>query len=176
MNVPFGRAYVAALVALGVLFVAHWFDATVLVDAQRRAGMTYDNGPLANPTAIAHLLTAAGVLVIALAGWRSRSLIAGAGYAVVGGYLVFLPALFWAFGVRLNGAPAAAPEPIAGTLNQWFMTLQTGVTGAVYTLAGAMLLSGLAVIWSVLRERERGAETLTATTAEPEAEPEPPQS
>jgi cbb3-type cytochrome oxidase subunit 3 len=174
MNVPFGRAFVAALVALGVLFVCHWFDSTVLFDAQRRAGMTYDYGRVVDLTSIAHLLTAAGVVAIALAGWRSRSLLLGVGYALVGGYLVFLPALFWAYGIGWNGAPAAAPEPIASALNRWYTTLSMGVTGAVYTLGGAMLLTGLAVIWSVLRERRRGAET-PAATAELPAEPEPPQ-
>ncbi|MGD0123513.1 MAG: hypothetical protein ABSC46_13290 [Candidatus Limnocylindrales bacterium] len=173
MNVPFGRAFLAALAALGVLFVCHWFDATVVADAQRQAGMSYDSGPLVDLTSIAHLLTAAGVVAIALAGWRSRSLLLGVGYALVGGYLVFLPALFWAYGIGGNGAPAAAPQPIASTLNTWYTTLSTGVTGAVYTLAGAMFLTGLAVIWSVLRERRRGAETQPATAEAPGTQPEP---
>lgn len=173
MQVPFGRPLIAGLIALLVLFVANWFDASVLADAQRQAGISFDPGPLLQLITVAHLITAAGVLAIALAGWRSRSLIAGAAYAILGGYLVFLPALYWAFGVSVNGAPTVAPQPIASTLGQWFSTLSTGVTGAVYTLGGAMFLSGLAVIASVLRERSRGAATLPETPAEPRTEPEP---
>ena len=75
------RALVAALVALLVLLAAHWFDAGVLADARVRAGHTYDYAPLAGLTAVARILTAAGVVAIALACWRSRSLVVGAGYA-----------------------------------------------------------------------------------------------
>jgi len=175
MNVRFGRALVAVAVALGVLFVGHWFDSTVVADAQRHAARTYDSPPLVDMTSIAHLLTAAGVLAIALAGWRSRSLVLGAGYALVGGYLVLLPALFWAYGLSWNGAPAVAPQPIASTLGTWYATLSTGVTGAVYTLGGAMLLTGLAVIASMLRGPRRGIETVEEPV-KPPAEPEPLQS
>jgi hypothetical protein len=155
VQIRYGRAVAAGLVALGALLIAHWFDAGVLADAQVRAGYSYDVSPLADLTVVAHLATAGGVVAIAIAGWRSRSLAVGFGYAVVGGFLAFLPALFWALAVQANGAPTVAPEPIASTLGRWFFTVQTGVTGAVYTLGAAMLLTGLAVLWSVLSERNR---------------------
>ena len=82
----------------------------------------------------------------------------------VGGFLLFLPVLFWAFAVGVNGAPTA-PQPIASTLTSWEMTLAPGVTRAVFTLAGAMFLSGLAVVGSVLRTGRR--ETDAAPTAQP---------
>jgi hypothetical protein len=159
------RTLVAALVALLVLLVAHWFDAGVLADAQNRAGHTYDPGPLVDLTGIAHIVTAAGVVAIALASWRSRSLVVGTGYAVVGGFLVFLPALSCTFAVSVNGAPTVAPQPIASTLWSWYITLAAGVTGAVFTLAAAMFLSGLTVVGSVLR-----AGRLRASAAAPTAE------
>lgn len=117
---------------------------------------------------VAHLLTAAGVVALALAAWWSRSLLVGVGYALVGGFLVFLPAMGAPFALRVNGAP----EPIATTLAQWFFTVATGVTGAVFTLGGAMLLSGLAVIASMLRAQRPGlAAESPATEQAPQSEP-----
>jgi hypothetical protein len=169
------RCLVAALVALLTLLIAHWFDAGVLTDEQLRAAHP---GLLFNLAPVAHMLTAAGVVVLALAAWWSRSLLVGACYALVGGYLVFLPALYWKFGwvmtitygpgMNIPGmdiVPAStpiapqpmAPSPIASTLGDWYSTVSAGVTGAVFTLAAAMLLSGLVVIASVFRARGRGA-------------------
>ena len=166
------RALVAALVALLALLIAHWFDAGVLADAQIQAAGTYDYGPGYDLIGIAHIITAAGVVATALAGWRSRSLAVGAGYAIVGGFLVFLPALFWAFAMSVNGAPTVAPQPIASNLGSWYLTLATGPTGAVYTVAAAMFLSGLAVVGSVLLARRRRA-SAAASSAEPATQSEP---
>lgn len=142
------RWLVAALVALLTLLIAHWFDAGVLADAQLRAGhpgLLFDLAP------IAHMLTAAGVVVLALAAWWSRSLLVGVCYALVGGCLVFLPAMYWAFDSVTHGrSTPLAPQPIASWLGDWFLALSTGVTGAVFTLAAAMLLSGLVVIERLL--------------------------
>ena len=175
------RWLVAALVALLTLLIAHWFDAGVLTDAQLRAahpGLLFNFGP------VAHMLTAAGVVVLALTAWWSRSLLVGACYALVGGFLVLLPAMYWAFdsvtyiwtlpGMQFPAPgstplapppiapdaivrPSIVPQPIASTLGDWYLAVSAGVTGAVFTLAAAMLLSGLVVIASVLRARRRGA-------------------
>jgi hypothetical protein len=174
------RWLVAALVALLTLLIAHWFDAGVLADAQHRAGHP---GLLFNLAPVAHMLTAAGVVVLALAAWWSRSLLVGVCYVLVGGYLVFLPAMYWAFdsvtylrsmpsGVIVATSGPLAPQPIASTLGDWFLTVSTGVTGAVFTLASAMLLSGLVVIASVLRAHRRGATGASPATAQkPQEEP-----
>jgi hypothetical protein len=157
MQIQARRSLVAALVALLVLLIAHWFDAGVLVDARNGFSYTYDPVALVDLTAIAHILTAAGVVAIALAGWRSRSLAVGIGYAVVGGFLVFLPPLIWLVAVSVNGACPVAPQPIADTLWSWDSTLETGRTGAVFILAAAMFLTGVAVSWSVLQGRHDAA-------------------
>jgi hypothetical protein len=172
MLIQLRRSVVAAFVALLALFVAHWFDAGVLVDAQRRAGTTFDPSALFYLTPVAHLLTAAGVVALALAAWRSRSLLVGVGYAIVGGFLVLLPATVWAFATSVNGAPTPAPEPIATALANWYFTVAAGLTGAVFTLAGAMLLSGLAVIASTLRAQRPGPAAASPATAQaPQSEP-----
>jgi hypothetical protein len=163
MSAQLKRSLVAALMAPAVLLVAHWFDAGVLVDAQRQAGYTFDPAPLMDLMVVAHVLTAAGAVALALVAWRSRSVLVGVGYVLVGGFLVCLPALVWAFAVSVNGATPLAPAPIATTMDQWFTVLATGVTGAVFTIAGGMLLSGLAVIWSVLQDRRSTNAALPAT-------------
>jgi hypothetical protein len=168
----FRRWFVAALVAVLALLIGHWFDVGVLAAAIRRAGMTFDLSPVFYLTSVAHLLTAAGVVALAAAAWRSQSLLVGVCYAVVGGFLVFLPPLVWVFATSVNGAPTVAPQPIANTLGQWYFTLAAGVTGAVFTFAAAMLLSGLAVIGSVLRtQRRRTTAALPAAVQPPQSEP-----
>jgi hypothetical protein len=163
MSAQLKRSLVAALIAAAVLLVAHWFDAGVLVDAQRQAGYTFDPAPLMDLMVVAHVLTAAGAVALALVAWRSRSVLVGVGYVLVGGFLVCLPALVWALAVSVNGAAPLAPAPIATTMDQWFTVLATGVTGAVFTIAGGMLLSGLALIWSVFQDRRSTESALPAT-------------
>jgi hypothetical protein len=166
------RALLATLVALLALLIAYWFDSGVLADAQKRAGYTFDLGWFMELTGIARIVTAAGVVAIALTCWRSRSLVVGIGYVVVGGFLVFLPALTWTIGVSVNGAPPLMPQPIASTLGQWYSTLATGVTGAFYTLAAAMFLSGLVVVGTVLPTKRRGASAVASTAEQaPRSEP-----
>jgi hypothetical protein len=159
MPVQLKRSLAAGLVAVVALLVAHWFDADVLVQARARANATYDMGQYMDLIPIAHLVTAAGVLAIAMAAWWSRNVIVGAAYAVIGGFVVLLPFLFWTFGVAINDVPPSAPEPIASRIYDWYMILATGITGSVFTLGGGMLLSGLAVILSVFRSA-RGTATM----------------
>jgi hypothetical protein len=72
----------------------------------------------------------------------------------------------------VNRAPPPAPEPIANALGNWYVSVSAGVTGAVFTLAAAMLLSGLAVIASVLQEQRHGrAASSQPITPEPQSEP-----
>ena len=170
MSTQFRRSIVAGVIAALALLVAHWFDAGVLVDARARAQATFDFGQTADLMPVANLVTAAGVLAISLAAWWSRSLLIGGTFAIIGGFVVFLPFLFWNFTLTLNGIPPLTPEPIARPINDLYMTLATGVTGSVFTLGGAMLLSGLAVIWSVLRS---GRAIADVTNAAQGAEPQP---
>lgn len=145
------RSLIAALVAAVALLIAHWFDAGVLHDAQIRAGFTYDTAPLVDLTVVAHILTAAGALIVVSCAWWTRSRAVGIGFTIVGGLLATLPAITWAYALSINGASPTLPEPIASTLTNWFFSLEVGVTGAVYTIAGAMFLAGLAVLASTFR-------------------------
>jgi hypothetical protein len=150
------RSAAAALVAAGSLLFAHWFDAGVVAGAQNRYQQTYDVSPLVNLFTAAHILTAAGAIAVAWSAWWSRTWLTGIGYTIVGGLLALLPALFWACAASINGAPTVLPDPIARVLTYWYSTLQVGVTGAVYTISGAMLLVGLAVLAWNLRLRRVG--------------------
>lgn len=168
----FRQSLIAAAVALLVFTIADWFDAGVLREAQRRTAMTFDPGPFFDLMPVAHLLTAAGVVAVVLAAWWSRSLLVGVGFTLVGGFLVLLPATVWAFATSVNGAPPPAPEPIANALGNWYVSVSAGVTGAVFTVAAAVLLSGLAVIASVLRE-QRGGRAASSQPIAPEPQSEP---
>ncbi len=79
------RPIIAALVATLALVIVHWFDAGVLVEAQRRMASTFDSSELFTLMPVGHLLAAAGVVAIVAAAWWSRSLSIGVGYSVVGG-------------------------------------------------------------------------------------------
>lgn len=149
----FARPLIAALAAVLVLLIAHWFDASVLADVEREGARKFDSSLFFLLTPVAHVLTAAGVVGLALVAWWSRSLLLGVAYAVAGGVLVSLPALFWAFSTGGNDSPTSVPGPIASTLSDWFIATGDGVTGAVFTVGAAMLLSGLAVIARALRRR-----------------------
>jgi RsiW-degrading membrane proteinase PrsW (M82 family) len=169
-----GRSIIAALVALLALVVVQWFDAGVLVDAQRRTAETFDTSSLLSLLPVAHLLTAAGVVAIVVVAWWSRSVFLAVGYAIVGGFLVFLPTLAQTFAISVNGAPPLAPEPIANALWQWFFTISEGLDGAVFTLGAAMFLSGLAVIGASLRRpRPAAAVGAISTPADQPSQSEP---
>jgi len=163
----FARPLIAALAAVPVLLVAHWFDASVLADAERQGASKFDLGLFFYLTPVAHVLTAAGVVGLVLAAWWSRSLLLGVAYTIAGGVLVSLPALFQAFATGANDSPPLAPEPIASTLSNWFIATGDGLTGAVFTVGAAMFLAGIAVIARMLRQRRM------SVTGAPEAAARP---
>jgi hypothetical protein len=152
MTVSIRRSLAAAAVGLLALIVAHWYDAGVLAELQRRAQFDYNTSVLSYGMPVAHLITGLGAVAIVLTALWSRSLLVGVGYALVGGFLVFIEVMVEA----LNSGVRLAPDPIATVLIQWFFTLATGVTGAVFTLGGVMFVAGLAAIGSMLRTRLRG--------------------
>lgn len=163
----FARPLIAALAAVLAVLIAHWFDAGVLANAQLEGSRTFNSSQYFYLIPIAHLLTAAGVIGLALVAWWSRSLLLGVAYAVTGGALVFLPALFQAFAVGGNDGSPIAPEPIASTLSSWFTAAGAGVTGAVFTLGAAMLLSGLAAIARMLRRSRMSVAAAPEAAAQP---------
>ncbi|HEX7474163.1 MAG TPA: hypothetical protein VF323_13850 [Candidatus Limnocylindrales bacterium] len=163
----FARPLIAALAAVLAVLIAHWFDARVLADAEREGTQTFNSSLFFYLTPIAHVLTAAGVVGLALVAWWSRSLLLGVAYAVAGGAIVFLPAFVQAFATGANDTPPIAPEPIASTLWSWFVTVGAGVTGVVFTLGAAMLLSGLAVIVRMLRRSPMSVAAAPEVAAQP---------
>jgi hypothetical protein len=151
MKVSIRRSLVAAAVALLALAIAHWYDAGVLAELERRNHYDYNTSAISYAMPVVHLITGLAAVAIVLAAFWSRTILASVGYVLVGGFLVFMEAMVEA----LNGRVALAPEPITTVLNQWFYTLATGVTGAVFTLGGVMFVTGLAVTGSILRTRHR---------------------
>lgn len=161
MTVSIRRSLVAAAVALLALAIAHWYDAGVLAELGRRNHYDYNTSAISYAMPVAHLITGLGAVAIVLAAFWSRTILLSVGYVLVGGFLVFIEAMVEA----LNGRVALAPEPITTTLNQWFYTLATGSTGAVFTLGGVMFLAGLAVMGSIVRTRLRNTAATRRLTA-----------
>ena len=174
MSTPIRRSAIAALVAVAALLLAHWFDAGVVADAQIRFGRTFDAGSFANAMTMDRLLTAAGVVAVVAAGWRARTNVVGIGYAVVGGFVATLPATGWAFAANVNGRPPILPDPMARTMGEWLVSLEAGVTGAVYTIGAVMLIVGLAVLGSNLTRKRAQTAPASAPISEPQPSPQSP--
>ncbi len=147
---PFALALGLPSVAL---LVIRWFDRDELVRLQHESGSSFDLGPIMNGLSVAHVLTPALILAIAFVAWRARSALVGIVYVLVGGLLAFSPALTAAFAVSTNNAPTPAPEPIAHFLADTFFLWEDGITNAVGTVGGAILIVGLAVLARVTTDR-----------------------
>jgi hypothetical protein len=140
-----GRAAVAILVVAGVLFVAGWFDGTVMRDIRQQEAATFDPTGLSLAFAFGAVAVAGGVLLLSVLAWRSHSALVGAAYVFVGAFFAFLPVLAWRFAAQINGAPPVLPGPIADAVGQIYFW-SNGPLNAVATVGAGVLLVGLLVV------------------------------
>jgi hypothetical protein len=131
--------------AIVLLFAAGWFDGTVLRNLQRDVGRTFELEPALVIATLGHLAVAAGILVLAVLAWHSRSVAVGIAYLVAGSTAAFLAPINWHLAAQVNNAPAVMPEPASRFVSMIF-TWQDGPLAAVATIGAGMLLIGLAVI------------------------------
>jgi len=136
-----------------VLMVMAWFDTTVIDDAARQAAQTFNSRPYALLGSLGMALIAGSGLLLALLAWRSRSVLVGVIYALVGAYFAFqLPIwmnLAWA---ASDGTPAALPEPFLTVVDN-LVPATSGQLNAVGIIGSGMLVVGVAVIALWLRGR-----------------------
>jgi hypothetical protein len=133
-------------VAAAVLLItAGWLDGTVLRGLQHDVGKTFEIEPALFAGALGHLGVAAGVLMLAVLAWHSRSVVVGIAYLLVGAFAAFLAPINWHLAAHLNDAPPVLPEPASRLVSMLFIW-QEGPLGAVATIGAGMLLIGLAVI------------------------------
>lgn len=108
-----GRGAIALLVAGVVLFLAGWFDGSLMLGIQQHASARFDVNELALAMSLGSLVVAGSVLLLAVIAWRSQSALVGAAYAIVGAFFAFLPVIVWRFAAQVNDAPPVLPQPIA---------------------------------------------------------------
>ncbi len=150
------RLAIAAFVPFMALWLAAWFDGNVVSEAVVQAGRNYDIAPSSLAYAAAYLIAAGGGLAVAAVAWWIRDQIVGLVYLVVGGFILFDGFLVARLAWSVNGAPPAAPEPIASFLTE-VMFSTTGRSNAALVVAAAMVLAGLAS-FALAGQEEAGQE------------------
>jgi hypothetical protein len=137
------RLAIAAFVPFMALWITAWFDGNVVNEAVAQAGRNYDIAPASLAYSVSYLIAAGGGLAVAAVAWWIRDQIVGLAYLVVGGFILFDGYLVSRLAMSVNGAPPAAPEPIASFLTQVMLSTMGRSNGAL-VVAAAMVLAGLA--------------------------------
>ena len=145
--------FIVGVVVLVVLLVmTGWFDSVVVVAAKRENSRTFNLDPLLLVRSVGFVLTAGATLLVAVAGWRLRSIGLGIAYTLVGAFFTFLDAITWKLAAQINDAPPVLPEPVARAVNL-FYPWEQGPLGATQIVGAGTLLVGIAVVASVLLGR-----------------------
>jgi hypothetical protein len=139
------RLGIGVLVLAVLVLVGGWFDGSVMREAQRQAGFSFDPGAALLQRAIGYLLIAGGCLTIGLAGWRLRSVPLGIVYVVGGAFFTFLDTITWKLAAQINDTPPVLPEPMALAVSNIYFW-QSGPLNAVLIIGAATLLVGLIVL------------------------------
>jgi hypothetical protein len=148
----FFRLVIGLAVLGAVLFVVGWFDHVVLLDAEREHSLDFD--ALLWPRAAGFLIVAGSVLLVAVAGWRLRSLELGAVYILVGAFFAFLEVINWKLAAGINDARPVLPEPLARTISDVYFYVEGPMSGDLIVGAGALLV-GLGLIGARLLRPNR---------------------
>jgi hypothetical protein len=163
---------VVAIVAAGaVLYLAGWFDGTVMRDIQNDAGRTFNPNELEVALSLGFLAVAGSMLLLATLARRSNSALVGAIYSTVGVLVAFLPVIVWQFAAEINNKPPVLPQPIADEVGRIYFW-STGPLNAMEMIGAGMLVVGILVIGRSLRVRP--ATPVDETPADPDALPAQP--
>ena len=147
-----GRTALALVAAAVVLIVMAWFDATVVRDAIRRGSANFDSSQSTLTESLGMILIAGAVLLLASLAWRSRSVVVGVVYALVGTFFAFLLWVWTNPAGTHNDVPPVLPDPLVAAVSNIVMA-GVGPLNAVGIVGGGMLIAGVAVITWSLRER-----------------------
>jgi hypothetical protein len=142
------RAVAAIAIGLVLLLGLTWFDADPLWYAQRQAGANFNSAGYSLMWALGALAVSGSVLLIGALAWRSRSLLLGAVYVIVGAVFVLTPVLV------LNSV--ALPDWLAQGFPGLLST--SSPLNAGTTVGAGMFIAGLMALWTWARGR-RGART-----------------
>jgi hypothetical protein len=149
------RTDIAALAgAAGILFLAGWFDSSVIA---HRPYPGFDDPSLAAVgTGFAFVALGGASLAVGWLGARASALV-GLFYVLVGG--LFAGGFRWleeTFGAWNNNAPPVLPDPIVSLLVRIRLHTQ-GPLAAVAVIGGAMVVAGIVAIVRSWRDRRVAA-------------------
>ncbi len=146
------RPVVVRLAPFAALLLARWYDREVVLPTQQHASATFDTLPGMLASAVGSILVAGLVLALGVLAWRSRSIAVGLGYALVGAVVVF--DVYATFALT-NGVPLL-PSDLGMSVADWMWRLWDvlyGPLGAATSVAGGMLVAGVAVVVRVVWDR-----------------------
>lgn len=141
------RAVAAIAVGLVLLLGLTWFDADPLWYAQRQATAHIDSAGYSLLWALGALAMSGSVLLMGALAWRSRSVLLGIVYVIVGAIFVVTPVLVF--------NSVALPD----WLSQGFpglLSIDSPLDAGV-TVGGGMFLAGLVALWAWWRDRRSTA-------------------
>jgi hypothetical protein len=164
-----GRVVIPILAAGAALYIAGWFDGTVMHQIQTEAGRAYDPNPLMLAISIGSLAVAGSVLLLGALAWLARSTLVGAIYTTVGALVAFLPVIVWRFAAQINDSPPFLPQPIANEIDQIY-SWSSGPLNAMGMIGAGMFVAGILVI--ARSYRGRSADPVGEAQADPLNEPD----
>jgi hypothetical protein len=150
--------------AVPALVVAAWVDQR-LVALQRAQGRDFSPpGPYTAAMSVAIVAIVVAILALAVAAWRSRSAVVEVAYAIVGGFVAFLPAIAWNLATQINDVPPVLPGPLATAISNLYLP-NPGPLSAPEFVGAGMLVAGLAVTARSAADRRRKSPAPTADGA-----------
>jgi hypothetical protein len=163
-----GRATIAILAAGAILFLAGWFDGSVIRDIQQQGAAAFNLTGFALALSLGSIVVVGAMLLLGVLAWRSRSVLVGAAYVLAGAFFAFLPVIMWGFTAQINDTPPVLPGPIVDVLGQIY-SRTAGPLNAVGTIGAGMFVVGLLVVGRSLRARSAGgvAEPVTGLEGQP---------
>ena len=114
---------------------------------------------------VGQLAIAGAVVLLAVLAWRSRSVLVGSAYTVVGAFFLGLRLIVWLFATQVNNTPPVAPAPIPDLLGR-LMFGTYGPLDAIAMVGAGMVIGGLLVLGRRLNDRltARASERLAIDT------------
>ena len=115
-----GRAVIAIVAAGAAVYLAGWFDGSVMTQIQRQSGIDFDPNGLILAMSLGSIAVMGSILALGVPASRSQAALVGAVYIVTGAFLAFLPVIVWRFAATINDALPVLPQPISQAVSQFY--------------------------------------------------------
>jgi hypothetical protein len=150
-----GRAVIAIVAAGAAVYLAGWFDGSVMTQIQRQSGIDFDPNGLILAMSLGSIAVMGSILALGVPASRSQAALVGAVYIVTGAFLAFLPVIVWRFAATINDALPVLPQPISQAVSQFYSWSNGPLNAEEYVGAG-VLITGMLVIGRAFRDRPVG--------------------